>query len=519
MVKKYLQPKLTGNYNQLLQYNQDISGFNKWQAVDVDTDQGSFFPEIRVDSLEDCTVKAIPNISSVIELINGDSTQTNNTVIPYKIEGNYYYLRIPNFGTWEVSVEKDNCIDSEIVDVNRIKQYRVSLYDLVPVEEIWRTITNVAVATFNAVVAPVRELVAGINAIQSGSGEPSENNIRPFVGFDAMQIIRQRKNLVHNLRPSGRFTASAFYADINADGSFTLTHRENSSTSTVVLTLNPLANYTSGDTAALYALPDLFVLKAGVTYIIQDCTLSCFTGDVSTRVTVQTSTVPKDAHRRHTLTPTKDCHVKQVRTYVSPSTEYDGTFTYYPMVTTAEDLSWEAWQDGITYTVSFSAAGTVYGGTLNVTTGLLTVTHYFGFVTGTERWVLGTGSGYRRFYTLITKSSSYPDLDWESYKDDTDAFSSHFAMSRDNYSNWGAFYISNNNYIVFFDNGSKFENAAALKAWLADQYANGTPVQFVYEMETPQTYQLTAPQIATVLGYNQFIADTGDINTITYREK
>ena len=141
------------------------------------------------------------------------------------------------------------------------------------------------------------------------------SNICPFVGFDNIQIVRQRENLVHNLQGAGRATATVYYADINTDGSFTLIHRENSSTGSQMLPLNPTTNYSgsAADTAALYALPDLFVLKTGYSYLIQDCSLSCFTGDVSTRVNLNNYVLPQSYHRSIVFTPDVDYHVKQVR--------------------------------------------------------------------------------------------------------------------------------------------------------------------------------------------------------------
>lgn len=113
MDKKYLQPKLSGEYKQLLRYNASNSWQNKWEAVDVETSPTWFSPEIRVCAVANCTVKAME--------------QEITTVIPYETSGDYYFLRIPNFGTWEVIAEKDGRVDSEVIHVDKVKQYRVDL--------------------------------------------------------------------------------------------------------------------------------------------------------------------------------------------------------------------------------------------------------------------------------------------------------------------------------------------------------------------------------------------------------
>jgi len=48
--------------------------------------------------------------------------------------------------------------------------------------------------------------------------------------------------------------------------------------------------------------------------------------------------------------------------------------------------------------------------------------------------------------------------------------------------------------------------------WFADN-----PTQFVYELATPITYDLTPQQIALLRGDNNVWADTGD-TTLTYRQ-
>lgn len=102
---------------------------------------------------------------------------------------------------------------------------------------------------------------------------------------------------------------------------------------------------------------------------------------------------------------------------------------------------------GNTYSITFpSEAGTVYGGTVDVTTGKLTVTHG----------------------NIVSYAGESLPGEWIS--------------DRDVYS------------------------------------AGATPTtgaQVVYELATPQTYQLTPTEVATLLGDNTIWADTGDV-TVTY---
>ena len=55
-----------------------------------------------------------------------------------------------------------------------------------------------------------------------------------------------------------------------------------------------------------------------------------------------------------------------------------------------------------------------------------------------------------------------------------------------------------------------------IKAYLKDQYDNGTPVEIVYELKDPIEYQLTPSQLKTFLGENNIWSNTNDTIKITY---
>lgn len=55
-------------------------------------------------------------------------------------------------------------------------------------EAVWRTITNVAIATFTAVPAELRKLVVDVTPVQAGSGAPSVDNVRLITGFTTCNL-------------------------------------------------------------------------------------------------------------------------------------------------------------------------------------------------------------------------------------------------------------------------------------------------------------------------------------------
>lgn len=145
--------------------------------------------------------------------------------------------------------------------------------------------------------------------------------------------------------------------------------------------------------------------------------------------------------------------------------------------------------------------GTRYGGTLNVLTGEMTITRTIKVYDGTESWTqLGSDSSRRFRRTLSAKTG--------------DGITSHFEVVNTTTGVFGK--INLGQYITILDNNSYFADADAVKAWVKAQYDNGTPLEVVYELDTPITVQLTPSQMQTLLGDNAIWADTGDVS-VEYR--
>ena len=147
-------------------------------------------------------------------------------------------------------------------------------------------------------------------------------------------------------------------------------------------------------------------------------------------------------------------------------------------------------------------AGTVYGGTLDVTTGLLTVTHELADL-GEITWGKDTGRP-GIFYGSITGRKNMSGIiactQYE-VKNIGVSTSPDFYISGYQSYGGGTVFVRDTRYA-----GSTKE---AFKAAMSGVYA-------IYELATPIAYQLTPLEIATLLGINNFWADTGDIS-ITYR--
>ena len=164
---------------------------------------------------------------------------------------------------------------------------------------------------------------------------------------------------------------------------------------------------------------------------------------------------------------------------------------------------------GETYNISFGAAGTVYDGILDITSGVLTVT-MASVDLGTLNWVTPTAGGrttaslggrpaesgtsianaYCDIYNIITPMAWYNTSEIG------------IAMLGAGYGGNGSVGISDTG----FDGKSTTEVANALDGH-----------QLVYELATPQTYQLTPEEIKTIFDQqNNIYADTGNVANVTY---
>lgn len=183
--------------------------------------------------------------------------------------------------------------------------------------------------------------------------------------------------------------------------------------------------------------------------------------------------------------------------------------------------------DGTTYAVTFPAsAGTVYGGTLDVTTGELTVAYQYGIlgpVAAGGYWQIAgePSTAYPSAYvysngsigTLVPPNAS---------QDITGILCSHLpSTSRAAVGNDGAigvfqYHQGATNQVRFaFPREDRFSTNAKLNAYLTEQIEAGTPVALCVPLKNPRSYTLTPIEVTTLLGANNIWSDAGDV-TVTY---
>lgn len=156
--------------------------------------------------------------------------------------------------------------------------------------------------------------------------------------------------------------------------------------------------------------------------------------------------------------------------------------------------------NGAVYTVSFASAGTVYGGSLDVTSGVLTVDRGFTKFSNNS-WSYNAQRSYFKtesIKTIVKKSGSLSTI--------PNALCSMFKVT-----SW--------NFLVgHADDAFTIDNDGFVQAKLASAGTDVTMflslvgnAELCFELATPQTYQLTPTEIKTLLKNNNIWADTGNV--------
>ena len=166
------------------------------------------------------------------------------------------------------------------------------------------------------------------------------------------------------------------------------------------------------------------------------------------------------------------------------------------------------------YAISWQTeAGTVYGGTLDVVRGVLSVDGKLITLTGAETVYSnnGTSGGKKHFYIQYGSTAIYRDSTGTGVSD----VCSHFEICNILPSNTsvGAMMVFSRERMSLRMRPENVDSMSdtQFSSWLSEQYANGTPVQFKATLATPITYQLTPTEVTTLLGQNNVWADTGDV--------
>jgi len=336
--------------------------------------------------------------------------------------------------------------------------------------------------------APVTALTVGIEPVQQGDGDPSPDNVRPISGWTGTNIRSAGKNLFKTTAETE--TKSGVTFTVNNDGSVTISG-------------TPISGNTNKN-LGIVTLPAGNYKVNGFDYGSRTGTrLQIF--DVTDGAQISIDLV-YEGHEDVTISLTKQTPIL-LRLFITKS--FDGnSITAYPQIRLASDpdASWSP-QQGTTLPISWQTeAGTVYGGVLDVLTGMLTVDRVMVDL-GTLSWVHFSPSGqiiFDYFKTTISGIKYYSANILAPYKCSQYKTTTATQIGKAGFDKC----IAQSGTIVFIAD-SAYTDASDFKTAM-----NG--VQLVYELAEPFTVQLDASTLETLKGENHVFADTGNID-LTYR--
>lgn len=179
---------------------------------------------------------------------------------------------------------------------------------------------------------------------------------------------------------------------------------------------------------------------------------------------------------------------------ICPITGWTGANVY---VSPTQDVA-----DATTYPVTWQTeAGTIYGGTVDIVSGVLTVDRA-SVDLGTKSWAPSTLAGYTRFWTTITGIAqiSAPNIV-------APMLCSNYPTKTANQTYQGTTGVSlqqNSTQIYIYDPQAESMTGDEFKAAMSG-------VQLCYELATPVTYQLTPQEVQTLVGRNYVWSDGGEV--------
>lgn len=348
--------------------------------------------------------------------------------------------------------------------------------------EIARNLTDMVEKSGNPVQAelvgglPFDRVATALSPIQSGSGDPSPSNIRQISGWTGAKLTRCGKNMLKNTATSQTTNGVTF--TVNADGS---------------VTVNGTA------TANAYFVVGKLTLSAG-SYIVSGCPANGSSSKYFVYADHSGGKSDYGSGGAFTLADTKEVIATiAVRSGITVS-----NLTFYPMIRLASitDDTFEPYQGDI-YTVDFGQ--TVYGGTLDWQTGVLTADRAMITLSGAENYTYV--NGWQSGCCVIYGSSLPGAVKIQGYATVAELVCSHAtANTVEKISGTaGIVGVGQNDDNLYISLGTQDKDS--LVAYISAQYSAGTPVQICYKLATPTTIQLTPQEIKQLQGVNTLYGD------------
>lgn len=443
---------------------------------DVFTSNGFEWVLIPAGDEDNDTWRAI-KINGVEKLGNGissgavDFEDTANVKFEFDANGNKVRARLNGIYT---ESEVDNLLDEKADKETTYTKEQVDdiVYNILPDDTASGSVANFT----TSLELPIKLLEVDVNAVQS-AGTPTPSSPKAISGRSAISLVHCHKNLYQydeSKVKTGTTTTSTIraYYPLGFKGVTSLTFTANLKSGSSILTSDYLNIGKLRKSDGLIEILSQLITPDGIT----TRTISISSDDDVVLVSLENPTVIKSILSRYDI----QIEVGSQATEYEP---YNGNVTTIPL------------------------GQTVYGGSINLTTGLLRITKVKVVFNGdTPESDLG-----------ITVNAEFSQVSWAPYitiGKGTGVFKSN--IFKDVLATYkGLYKIWNNRYLttpvprMFMGLPNTVTTKAEAVAWFANN-----PTEVVYELATPIEIQLTPTQVTTLIGTNNIFADTGDTSVV-----
>lgn len=336
---------------------------------------------------------------------------------------------------------------------------------------------------------------------QEGSGDPSPDNVRPIKGRDSVTVERCGENLIKYPYSSSSVSRNGLVITSQQDGSITVNGTPTADT-WCAIGLNIEKRLPMNTPITLSGCPAGGSTKSYYIGLYLGGKWHADTGNGNTDIKFTTREI-----------------ASRVEVSIIKGTICNN-LTFYPKIEVGTTITSYSKYHGQTATLTLPH--TIYGGTVDAVTGEGQETWKLVTLDGTESW---NTWGLNARNPAVTGFYTYDIKDYDVIN--TKAICSHLVSETDA---WGGKKVGigladggQTRYLIYNMSTSLLPDisvgneVASLKAYLAAQYAAGTPVQVCYKLSTPTPFTATGAQpIPALSGVNAVLTDA-DSATVTGR--
>lgn len=327
-------------------------------------------------------------------------------------------------------------------------------------------------------------------------GEKGPDNPSSIQGVQEITVRHYNKNLLgayQHAREGNTFTVNNVDFTYNQDGSILINGKASALTQRFLI-------HSSVPNSVLY-------LRSGNTY-----TLSAFSSSESDwpriffKCNNDTYYYVSGQHQTTTVSITQD-GVPNIWIEIPEGMSIDNLLIQPQLEIGSSATPFEA---SLMDVYSINLGDTYYGGSIDLNSGLMTVTWYANTFNGTELWYLSSEDGVNQFLL----GSEEPSLrGMSSIINNNTRICSHFStlngsVVADTWWTW-----ANLRRVSFDKSSTEMPDLESWKSWVASEYEAGHPLTIAYQLYEPFTVQLTPQQIFSLSQSDKYKPRTNTVYT------